>query len=382
MFGFASAFPLYVASSYFEEAIGHENVSIFYLLIFGGVFGALLLLPRAFRYFSGISLFLVLLFGVGLVHAPLLFFPVSHAGAFFLVWYFLLVTVGWTILDTILENFSEDRFSGRIRSIHLSAMNLGLLIAPFLSTQLLTRYGFSGVFSASLILFSLLFTLFLVFFSRVPLGRKKDISSFSFFGRAFRRPDILRIYAISCAMEFFYAVMIVYMPLRLRELSMDWSDIGIVFTIMLLPFVVIQYPLGLLADRKTGEKELLLGSIFLAAVSTALVGFLESSNVVLWAGVLFSTRLGIAAIEVLRDSYFYKRIGSNDADLIAFFRTASPVGNILAAVILGIALFFVPLSLVFFLPAALLFLSLVPALSLEDNRSDKENANTILRGAV
>lgn len=372
LFGFAGAFPLYIASSYFEEAIGSSNVSFFYLLTFGGVLLALFFLQGVLRRFGTSSFFLSLLFGAIAVQLPLVLFPVSFGLAFLLVLYFLLITVAWATLDIILERFSEDRLSGRIRSFHLTAMNAGLLLAPFLSTRLMEHFGFPGVFAASLALFSFLFVISILALLGTEFRPTVRVSLFETIRKAFRRADIRRIYAVSFAMEFFYAVMIVYTPIRLRELGMDWSDIGIVFTVMLLPFVLVQIPLGILADKRTGEKEFLICSLFVATFSTAIVAFIGGIDIVLWAAALFATRLGIASIEVLRDSYFYKRIDGEDGDLIAFFRTASPVGNIAAAAIAGVWLFLFPLSSIFLLPAGVLLLALIPAFFLEDNASERE----------
>ncbi len=372
LFGFSGAFPLYIASSYFEEASGNANVSLFYLGIFSVVFALLFLLHALLRRFGASSMFLLLILIALLSQAALLLSSTSFFGAGFLMLYFVAVTVAWVNLDIVLENFSEDRRSGRIRSLHLTAMNAGLLLAPFLSTSILDRFGFSGVFLASFVLFGflLLFSLFALY--GINFRHDTWVSPIGIVRKAFHRADVLRIYAISFAMEFFYAAMIVYTPIRLRDLGMEWNDIGIVFTVMLIPFVAVQYPLGILADKKTGEKEFLIGSIVLSALSTAVIACIASGSVVVWAVALFVTRLGIASIEVLRDSYFYKRIDGRDADLIAFFRTSGPLANIVAAIVIGIWLVFLPLASVFLLPALILLLSLVPALFLEDNASERE----------
>lgn len=374
LFGFAGAFPLYVASSYFEEALGNSNVSAFYLLTFAGVLFALSFLQRILRRFGSSLFFLSLLFGAIVVQMPLILLPVSFGLTFLVVLYFLLITIAWVTLDIILERFSEDRRSGRIRSLHLTAMNAGLLLAPFLSTRLMERFGFSGVFVVSLTLFSLLFIVSILALFGTEFRPAVHTSLFETMRKVFRRVDIRRIYFVSFAMEFFYAVMIVYTPIRLRELGMDWSDIGTVFTVMLLPFVLVQFPLGVFADKRTGEKEFLIISLFIAAISTGAVAFIEGAGIMLWAATLFATRLGIASIEILRDSYFYKRIDSEDGDLIAFFRTASPVGNIAAATVAGIWLLFFPMESVFLLPAIVLFLALIPAFLLEDNVSERESS--------
>lgn len=377
-FGFTDAFLVYVLSSYFEGALGSSNVSIFYCIAFGSILVLLFFLHALVRRWGGSSLFLFLLFFAIIAHVPLIFLPMSLLGAACIIVYLIMTTLAWVNLDMILENVSEDRRSGRIRGLHLTAMNMGLLLAPFLSTMLLGRFGFSGVFFASLVFYSVLFVLAIVSLFGANIRFESRVLPFDILRRVRGRADILCIYAVSFAMEFFYAAMIVYTPIRLRELGMSWESIGIVLTVMLLPFVLIQYPLGVLADTRTGEKEFLIGALLLAALSTVAVSWIGSANVILWAGVLFVTRIGIAAIEVLRDSYFYKRIDGNDGDLIAFFRTARPVGNIFAAIALGVWLLFLPLSKIFFLPALILFLALIPVFLLKDNMSERERSYVLV----
>jgi MFS family permease len=143
---------------------------------------------------------------------------------------------------------------------------------------------------------------------------------------------------------------------------------------MLLPFVFIQYPLGILADKYFGEKEMLVFSLLIMGITTAYLPFIESKTIAVWALALFATRFGSASADILRDSYFYKRVGKNDIDIIAFFRTARPLANIAAAAFTGILLVFFPLNIVFFLIVAILFVSLLSAVTLVDNASERSLA--------
>ena len=77
-------------------------------------------------------------------------------------------------------------------------------------------------------------------------------------------------------------------------------------------------------------------------------------------------------IEVLRDSYFYKRIDGEDVDLINFFRTAMPVGNVFAALASFILLFFFSLKWVFILIALVIFSALIPAWRLAEHKLVKK----------
>lgn len=186
----------------------------------------------------------------------------------------------------------------------------------------------------------------------------------------------MRIYWISFALEFFYALMIIYTPIYLLDLGMSWQQIGVIFTIMLVPFVLLQYPAGFLADKKTGEKELIIFAVVFMAFSTLSIFFFNSKSIFVWGAVLFATRIGAALVEILRDSYFYKQIDGRDVDIINFFRTATPFGYVFAALLSSLTLFFLPLKFVFVLIALVLFLSLYQAIKLKDNQSEKDIVKT------
>lgn len=372
VFGFADAFLVYILSSYFESASGSYNVSVFYLIAYGVIFGALFLLPKWARTLGTSSLLVVLLSLTLVCIAPLSIMPVSLLGTALIVGYLIVSTLAWVSTDIVLEGFSEDRRSGRIRGAYLTVMNLGILLAPFLATVTLSRYGFSGVFLASFLGFSVVVLSAIAAVSGVNRKLHNLRLPIDVIRNVFHRSDVLRVYGVSFAMECFYAVMIVYTTLHLRNIGLSWDGIGVAFTVMLLPFVLVQYPLGRLADRRFGEKELLLLALFLAGAATMVVPFVSGTSVFLWSVILFLTRLGIAGVEVLRDSYFFKRIDKEDGDLIAFFRTARPLANIVSAAVAGVWLLFFPLSSIFFIPAGILFLAMIPAFLLEDNLSECE----------
>ena len=161
------------------------------------------------------------------------------------------------------------------------------------------------------------------------------------------RKNVLRIYYISFLLEFFYALMIIYTPLYLLELGFSWAEIGKIFTVMLLPFVLLQYPAGYLADKKLEERDMIIFSLIIMAFSTFFIFFISSKSLILWALILFCTRIGASLIEVLRDSYFYKRIDCRDVDIINFFRSVRPMAYIIGLVIATPIVYFLHIRFIF-----------------------------------
>ncbi len=360
LLGFSDAVLIYVISSYFKLAFGTENVSIFYFFSYGILFLCLLNLHWLARKIGNVNVFFITLFFKIIAVAFLIGLNPGAISILFLILYMIFVGVGWVSLDAVLENFSCDRESGRIRGKHLMIMNAGFLFGPFLSAYLLSHCGFSGIF-----VFLVIFNIFIFVYSLVKLRKvnsvfRKKISALELIKKVINHKKVLAICYISFTLEFFYALMIIYTPLYLLDIGMSWEQIGKIFTIMLLPFVFLQYPMGVLADRKNGEKQWLAISLLLMAFFTISFCFIQSANMLIWACILFGTRVGAAMLEVLRDSYFYKQIDGSDIDLIDFFRTAMPIGYILAAFFSFIILLIFPLIWIFIFLTLVILSALAP----------------------
>lgn len=372
LFGFSDALYIYVLSSYFSEVIHSESVGIFYVASAAIILFFLAKLHRFFRKIGGSirSFFLFML--IAIISAFFLsLLSVGWLGIFPLLVLIISTNLAWVTLDVILEEYSADIVTGRVRGFFLAIMNAGFMLGPLLSTVLITGGGFNLVFAALTLGYSVLLGCAL-FFLHDGRGYSTAKMNFEFLWRdIFKRPEILRIYTVAFSLEFFYAIMTIYMPIYLHQiLGFSWTDIGIVFTIMLIPFILLQYPIGRLADKYLGEKELILAGIVISALATFSVGISRSENLIFWAAILFVTRIGAASIEMLRDSYFYKQIDGSDDGLIAFFRTARPVANIAGPFLSILMLIFFPLQSVFFLVVGVFGITFLVALPLQDTKSE------------
>lgn len=372
LMGFAAALFAYIISSYFKEVLGTDNVGVVYFVAY--VFVLILMLNlhkiiyifgKSFVLHIAILLKIVAVFG-------LLVVPISYLGIGFLILYTIAGTLSWSVLSLIMESFSVDEESGRIRGAHLSISNAGFLLGPLLSAELLEKYNFEGVFFVSLIAYILIFTLSLVYIRKTNHHFKQKIKVLELLKKVFKRKNIMKIYYVSFVLEFFYALMVIYVPIFLLERGFTWDQLGVAFTIMLIPFVFVQYPAGLIADKKTGEKEILLFSFFILGVSTLLFYFANSEDIIVWTTILLLGRIGAALIEILRESYFFKRIDGNDVDIVNFFGTSRPVAYIVATACSSIILIFSSISSIFILVALVCFSALYPVFMLADNKSEKD----------
>ena len=372
LLGFSSALAAYVISSYFKEVSGWDNISVFYIAAYVIALIFLLNLHKLVRKFGKSLIFFACLLMLAGSAFLIFLFPPSWFSAVILIVNIIFYSLCATEKDIILESYSKDKLSGRIRGLNLTLVNLGFIFGPFVSTQILEKYGFQGIFLAQSIVLSLMFILAFKGLKNINHRFKPIITVNKLFKKALKRKNVMRVYYMSFILDFFFFIMVAYTPIYLRNLGMPWETIGIIFSFMLIPFVLLEYPAGSLADKKLGEKEMLILALFIISLSTFWLYFIDSANPYIWGISLFVTRIGASLLEVMRDSYFYKRIDGHDVDIINFFRTSSPTGYILGAILSGILLLFFPLKSVFILAALLAFSGLYPAFKLADNKSEAE----------
>lgn len=372
LLGFSGALLSYIASSYFQGIIGDNNVGIFFLSAYSIILVMLLNLHKLVNQFGKVFVYYLIFILRSITLLFLIFLEPSIISAFFFLGYLVLEVLGWVNIDIILESFSVDKMSGRIRGLYLTILNTGFILGPFISTLILNQFNYKGVFVAVFVVHCLVFSLSLLGLRGINHGVKRKEDVLELLKRVWRRKNILRIYYISFILEFFYAIMVIYTPIYLLQLGFDWGQIGIAFSIMLIPFVITQYPIGIIADKKTGEKELIILAILIMAFSVLAFYFTASNNIYVWAGILFMTRIGASMIEILRDSYFYKKVDADDVDLIDFFRTSRPVGYMIGTFFASIILIFVSMKFIFVVLVAVIFSALYPAFKLVDNKADVE----------
>lgn len=369
LFGFADTFSVYLLSNYYATVIGSDNVSFFFMLAASISLLFFFCIQPIIRAFGKArTLYFFLLSGIILL-AILSRLNVSYFSAAILLLFNIISVALWVLFDVLLEGFTPNHVSGRTRGLSLTLSNLGVLLAPLLAALVLTAAGYQGVFFVCLLFYCVIFMYTLVGFRKEtmkqPLPRLSYIHGLR---EVLRRKELRHSYALSFGLYFFYAVMIIYMPLYLLNLGFGWQEIGLLFTSMLIPFVLIQYPLGWLADRKYGEKEMLLVSLIIGIAATIGMGILTTTSFLSWAILLVISRFGIAGLEVLKESYFYKHVDGDDVDVIAFFYTSQGAASIFATALASGLLVFLPLESSFFLTAGVLALVFCYTLRMVDTR--------------
>ena len=345
--GISAALILYLESDYFKTATKSDNVTVFFIVAYAITLVLIFNWHRLIKKFGKKKVFLGNLLVKALVVLAIANLPVGKIGIWFLMGYIILTVLSWIDIDILLEACSRDRKTGRIRGAYLTIMNAGYLVAPFFAGIILNKYGFQPVFLAAALLILVVWLICFWKLRNIDGSQIEGVDFVSLLRKLSGRKNVLRIYYVSFLLEFFYALMIIYTPLYLLELGFSWAEIGRIFTVMLLPFVLLQYPAGYLADKKFEERDMIIFSLAIMAFSTLAIFFISSKSAILWALILFCTRIGASLIEILRDSYFYKRIDCRDVDIINFFRSVRPMAYVVGLVIATPIVYFLHIRFVF-----------------------------------
>ncbi|MFZ2072716.1 MAG: MFS transporter [Minisyncoccia bacterium] len=367
LFSITLALTSYINSSFLETYINEYYVSAIYIIssiiTIWGFFKMPKILTHLGNRFTtfilGICIFLsLILLATG--NKILIIIP-----AFIL--YFISTNLIIASLDIFIEDFSKSSSIGKIRGIYLMIINSAWVVAQIISGSIITKTSFRGIYLFSalfMILFSIIFVFFLNNFKDPKYKKVPILKTTKFF---LQNKNVSAIYIINLILKFFYAWMVIYTPIYLHEyLSFGWDKIGIIFSIMLIPFVILDFPLGKLSD-KIGEKKMMLVGFLVTILSTLAIPLINEPKLIVWAGILFLTRVGAATIEVLSESYFFKIISEENADAINFFRNTTPLSYIIAPLFAIPILLLVPsFEYLFFILGVILIYGFLITLKIKD----------------
>ncbi len=246
--------------------------------------------------------------------------------------------------DVFVEHFSSQEDSGRARGTFLSIINSAYIAVPMLTGLILSYGSYPIVYGLS----TLLILPLIYFIARLKTFSDPDyhdINLLNSFRMAYRNKNIFSIILVNLILHMFYASMVIYMPIFLHmNLGFSWADIGIMFTIMLTPFLIFELPLGKLSDALFGEKEILITGLIILSLATMSISFVHSTSIIIWTLLLFMTRVGASFVEIMNESYFFKKVSKEDSNLLSVWRSLEGGAYIIIPSIMSAVLFIIGTS--------------------------------------
>jgi MFS family permease len=368
--GLHSAIPMYANSKFLESFVGEETVGIVFSLASLAALVTLFNLPHVLKRLGAykttatlISLNILALIALATAESPLVL-----VGAFIV--HFLLVRGLFYVLDILVENVTAEERTGIIRGTLLTVLSIAILFSPLILGIILGEgEGYSLVYLVGGALLIPALFLLAYGFRNFKDPFYEDTQTRRAMSRVFGNADLFNVFAAGFLLRFFFAWMIIYTPIYLIEtMGFDWATVGTIFFFMLIPFVLFQIPLGKLADNYTGEKEILALGFIIVGGTTALLSFITTPSVAVWALLLFATRIGASFVEIATESYFFKKIKPEDSNVVALYRAVDPIAYIVAPLVSTLALLVIDIRYTFVVLGAIMLTGVVYALKLHDSR--------------
>lgn len=324
------AIPLYATSSYLHKYFSTSIVGAIYVFSSVCALLASLFLARSIKRFHTYpfiftivctEIVALIIFGstTNQYLLPLLF-----------IIHFVLQMLIWVCLNIYIESFSKHAGVGSIRGIFLTIFNLGILISPLIGGTILSNGSFKILYIAS----ALTLLPFLYYLHKYLIHIKEpayhEVNIFPAIRALMKNRNLRAAFISQLMVNCFFAVMVIYSPLYLSDLGIPLTTyLSFILPIALIPLVLLPYELGYLADKKYGEKEILLIGLLLLAVTTFTCVIVQTPDPRIWVLILLVSRVGASFVETMAFSYYFKKIGPEDASMTALFSNAHGIATIL-----------------------------------------------------
>lgn len=361
---------VYINSSFLSSYFSASQVSVLYII--GSIINLILLIniPKVLERIGNYKLIIYLIIAEIIATFGLAFAVIPALIAIYFITYQICTTTLSFGLDILLESASLDETrTGRIRGTYLTLANVTLVIAAAMVAFILTDGDYYKIYLVSLVFIIPLYFVIKKYFGNFKDGQLKQLKIKETVQDYLKNKDLGNVHGAHLLLQIFYSYMVIYVPIYLSKyIGFSWHEIGIMFTIMLLPFILFEFPAGRLADRKYGEKEMMTIGFVIMGLFTLFMSFLTTKSFIIWTIILFMTRVGASLVEITTDSYFFKKVDKNNTNIIGFYRMSNPLSYIVAPILATLSLQFLQYNNIFIILGALMILGCHYSLALNDTR--------------
>jgi MFS family permease len=186
----------------------------------------------------------------------------------------------------------------------LAVLHIGILISPVIGGYILSVSSFAALYTvAALVLIPYLFLVH-HYLHHIKEPAYHSLTLIKTAKYAMRDKNIRAALVAKFMVETFYAVMVIYLPLYITTLGIPLTSyLGFIIPIALIPLVILPYELGVLADTKYGEKEMMIGGVLILIIAATLCIIVTSSHIFIWALLLLFSRIGASLVDTMAYTY-------------------------------------------------------------------------------
>jgi Major Facilitator Superfamily len=363
----------YINSSFLEKFIGTDSVGTVYITTSALTILIFLFISHVLHKIGNFKLTLGLLIFDGIAVLSMAYAESLRVVVPLMALHLIIVPLIIFNLDVFMEEHigNDEGVTGTRRGLLLALMALVSALGPFISSELIAKAG--GAFTypyiiSALALVPILFIL-VYYFKDFQDPLYTDLKPLEAIRGFWIRKDIRAVFIVHFVLQIFFMCMVVFTPLYLiKYVGLSWAQFGMVMFFGQLAYVICEYPIGIIADKFIGEKEMMALGLMIMAISTAWISFVDVKNVLMWALVMFVTRIGASFVEVTTEVHFFKRTNSSDAQIISFFRVTRPLAYVAGAIIASLSLLYLPFNLLFVVIAFLMIPAMFVTLNIEDTK--------------
>ncbi len=324
-------------------------------VVAGGAVGAVILfpfLPQIVERYGAQQITLVLALIEMIVLFALAAAPGAVAGILLMAVTIMIQPFLSYEFDLLLEaTIADTSTTGRVRALFRTAWSVAALAAPLLLGALLANSDSYGrVFLAAAAMLIPIIVLFAT--KNLPKGPAPKFAHMrDTLLHVIRNRDLAAVTFGNLLLYLFYVWMPLYTPFYLHDvLGTPWSNLGWMFSIMLIPYVLIEYPAGWIADRFLGDKELMFAGYLIAGGATvALALVTPATSLMVILIILVASRVGSALVEAMVEAHFFRRVSKRDINSVSIFRGVWPLSYIIGPVVGSVILIYGNYQLFFML---------------------------------
>ncbi len=363
-------FVYFINSTYLKGILNEKTVG--YLYMAGALLNIILFLaiPYLLRKKGNykMSLLMILVEAAALVGLAFAKNPTVIIGLFIV--HFAVGPLLFYMMDIFLERYAKPEEMGSMRGMYLTMQNMPPIITPFIAGLILTKPNYWIIYLIGAA-FLIPLTLILITYFRKFKDQEYYILDLKDAAvRFYNKKNIFDVFVDHFLLHLFYGVSVIYLPIYLADyIGFNWGSIGIIFSIMLLPFVLFQIPIGNLEDKYHDERYVLVIGFCIMAASFMLIPFIHEASLVLWATLLFVSRIGASLVEVSSESYFFKHIHSDNAGFIGFFRMTRSLPYFVSPLLLTLCVTFFGFQYVFLITGILMLFGVRYTLLIREDSS-------------
>ncbi len=261
-------------------------------------------------------------------------------------------------LSLFVRDFSNSKDFGEAEGRYFKFQNIGYLIGPLVGGFLASQFGYEIVFilAAAIVLGG-----FLYFYNHhvikesAAIINMKRVSTVKFFENIknyFSDPNRTKAYVMSFSLMGWFMVKRLYLPLYVVASGYLSSVTGIVFSLAIIPFILLEEKIGKYADAK--GIRIPISSGFFIIAGGLLLTFISPFPILNFIIIILSN-IGAAFIEPIQEYYLLKNTPKEqEEDFYGIYSTSTTVSSFFTPIIGALVLSVLPFKFIFLVFAVLI----------------------------